>query len=93
MGLTVVYGDATRDHDRAALALLQQERTSHPQDQLFIVVPDQVKFEAEVHFLQSLAGNSGEPFAAGNVQVFSVSRLAWYETIRQCSGQCLVVRG
>ena len=78
MGLTVVYGDATRDHDRAALALLQQERTSHPQDQLFIVVPDQVKFEAEVHFLQSLAGNSGEPFAAGNVQVFSVSRLAWY---------------
>ena len=78
VGLTVVYGDATRDHDGAALTLLQQERTTHPQDQVFIVVPDQMKFEAEVHFLQGFAGNSGEPFAAGNVQVFSVSRLAWY---------------
>ncbi|MFK5675521.1 PD-(D/E)XK nuclease family protein [Ligilactobacillus sp. LYQ60] len=78
MGLTVVYGDATRDHDRAALAMIKRERTIHPQSQVFIVVPDQVKFEAEVHFLQGLAGNSGEPFASGNVQVFSVSRLAWY---------------
>lgn len=78
MGLTVVYGDATRDHDRAVLALIKRERATNPQGQVFIVVPDQVKFEAEVHFLQGLAGTSGEPFAAGNVQVFSVSRLAWY---------------
>ncbi|MFD1393969.1 PD-(D/E)XK nuclease family protein [Lacticaseibacillus jixianensis] len=78
MTLQFYLGTATTDHQtamaEAAAAALAAGR------EVFYLVPNHVKFEAEVSLLQTLRAKTGSrsQFAVSGLQVLSFSRLAWY---------------
>ncbi|KRN28953.1 ATP-dependent helicase deoxyribonuclease subunit B [Lactobacillus selangorensis] len=81
--LTVVAGKASADHRRKMVLDLSQNYQTDPADyQYFYIVPNHVKFSAEVDVLDQLRAQLQQPetaaFAQSRVQVFSFSRLAWY---------------
>lgn len=52
---------------------------ANPQAQMIYLVPDNVKYEAEIMVLEQFKKNSGKKIAGMiDLQIFSFSRLAWY---------------
>lgn len=81
MALSLLFGRASMDHELALLEEMQLVRKHDPQAQIFYVVPNHIKFESEINILSRLAdldGRRGAALVTPNVQVFSLSRLAWY---------------
>ncbi|MDR3241903.1 MAG: PD-(D/E)XK nuclease family protein [Lactobacillaceae bacterium] len=81
MSLTILFGDRTKDHELALLKNIQQAMQANPQAQIFYLVPNKIKFQTEINVLDRLAqldGRIGATVATQNVQVFSLSRLAWF---------------
>lgn len=82
MSLKFFFGPARCDHTTPLLAQavewLQKDKTH----QVFYIVPNHVKFEAEVHVLDSIRKlnqqDNSQVLATMNLQVFSFTRLAWY---------------
>lgn len=81
MTLTFLTGPASRDHQGALLAQVEQQATLTPDDQLFYLIPNHIKFESEVEVLTrygQLRHNETQLLAESQLQVFSLTRLAWY---------------
>ncbi|WP_225047197.1 PD-(D/E)XK nuclease family protein [Lacticaseibacillus kribbianus] len=79
MGLQFILGTAAADHHRAIIDAMAATRKHDKDARIFYLVPNHVKFEAEVGLLQGLRGEAAvETFAEFAVQTFSPSRLAWY---------------
>lgn len=79
--LNLKFGPASADHEYALLEEMKQVLESDPEAQLFYIVPNHIKFESEINVLTRLSemmGHQGRALAVPRVQVFSLSRLAWY---------------
>ncbi|QBO37225.1 hypothetical protein EQG49_12540 [Periweissella cryptocerci] len=81
MTLTFITGSASRDHQGAMLTKVNEQATTTPNEQLFYLVPNHIKFESEVEILTrygTLRHPNTELLAESQLQVFSLTRLAWY---------------
>ncbi|WP_125703429.1 PD-(D/E)XK nuclease family protein [Lacticaseibacillus daqingensis] len=76
MSLQFILGTAQADHHQAVIDTARQCLHQDAQAQVFYLVPNHVKFEAEVSLLQGL--REGPVSAQTRVQTLSFSRLAWY---------------
>lgn len=75
MALQFVIGPASGNHQQTMIQMIRQQ-LKDPKAQVFYLVPNHVKFEAEVSLLQGL--RQGAVTAQNRVQTFSFTRLAWY---------------
>ncbi|WP_407890894.1 PD-(D/E)XK nuclease family protein [Lacticaseibacillus sp. N501-2] len=75
MALQFVIGPASKDHAQAMSRQIKAN-LADPKAQVFYLVPNHVKFEAEVSLLKSL--KTGTIAAQNRVQTFSFTRMAWY---------------
>ena len=75
MALQFVIGPASKDHEQAMITQIKAN-LADPVADVFYLVPNHVKFEAEVSLLQGL--KTGTIAAQNRVQTFSFTRLAWY---------------
>jgi len=80
VSLQFILGAAKLDHRQALLTKLSASLQAQPQDQFFYLVPNHVKFDAEVDVLNRLAQTTQQSglYAQTQVQIFSFTRLAWY---------------
>ena len=80
MSVKFYYGKASIDQFQFLIEQLIKDRQRDPQGRFFYLVPNHIKFAAEVKVLKSLRASAGENglFAQKDVQVFSFTRLAWY---------------
>lgn len=81
MSLQFVIGPASGNHQATLVKLLQQAMAQAPTDRFFYLIPNHIKFGTEVGVLTALkqATAPEQPFYAQNrLQVFSLTRLAWY---------------
>lgn len=81
MALSLLLGRASADHELALLQQIRALRQRDEQAQIFYIVPNHIKFETEIKVLERLAEldqRHGSALVTPNVQVFSLSRLAWY---------------
>lgn len=81
MSLQFLLGRATVDKQGYILSEMQKRLAEDKQAQVFYLVPDHIKFEAEMSVLKNL--KSTQPDSQSytgmiRLQVFSFSRLAWY---------------
>jgi ATP-dependent helicase/nuclease subunit B len=74
------YGKASLDQHQFLIDQLIKDRQQDLQGKFFYLVPNHIKFAAEVKVLKSLRAAADENglFAQKDVQVFSFTRLAWY---------------
>ncbi|MCD2255841.1 PD-(D/E)XK nuclease family protein [Agrilactobacillus fermenti] len=79
MSLNFLYGTADKDLYQALIDQLIADQKQNPQDHFFLLIPDHIKFEAEVMTMNQLrAQQDNESYATSKVQVFSFTRLLWY---------------
>ncbi|MFT8914211.1 PD-(D/E)XK nuclease family protein [Lentilactobacillus hilgardii] len=78
MTLQFVLGTNGYDHQEKMIDILKKQKSAHPDDQFFYLVPNHIKFESEVGILKRLAGANDDVTAQSSVQVLSFTRLAWY---------------
>lgn len=81
MALEILYGEAQYDHRQALLEMIQQRSDADVDMQTFYLVPNHIKFDAEVDVLTrygSLTSDNTQVIAESRLQVFSISRLVWY---------------
>ncbi|WP_129044958.1 PD-(D/E)XK nuclease family protein [Companilactobacillus metriopterae] len=80
MTLNFILGKNKVDHHQKIQELFENDYQKNPKNQFFFLVPNHIKFESEIEWLNrfgQITGNS-DIVAANNVQVFSISRLIWY---------------
>ncbi|MER2175335.1 MAG: PD-(D/E)XK nuclease family protein [Carnobacterium sp.] len=82
MGLQFVLGRANRDKRSVLLDEIAESLTKQTEESIFYLVPDHIKFQAEMTVLEKL---SHYPYfekkpimGMMHLQVFSFTRLAWY---------------
>ncbi|MHA8110513.1 PD-(D/E)XK nuclease family protein [Lactobacillaceae bacterium Melli_B4] len=78
MALQFILGPANKDHAQKLTDQLADAIEQHPTDRFFYLVPNHIKFESEVQTLQRLNRNDESVYAQTNVQIFSLTRLAWF---------------
>lgn len=78
MSLKFIIGTASYDHHQTLVKQLQTDLKATNTDRFFYLVPNHIKFESEVALLNDLKTPGSEYVATSRVQVFSLSRLAWY---------------
>ncbi|KRL54333.1 PD-(D/E)XK nuclease family protein [Furfurilactobacillus rossiae] len=82
MSLNFILGQAKFDHRQEMIEQMRVSMAEHPKDQYFVLVPNHIKFNAEVGVLNALKEatdkTSQSLYANGQIQVFSFTRLAWY---------------
>ena len=78
MSLKFIIGTASYDHHQTLVKQLQTDLRATNTDRFFYLVPNHIKFESEVALLNDLKTPGSEYVATSRVQVFSLSRLAWY---------------
>ncbi|WP_054652349.1 hypothetical protein [Limosilactobacillus equigenerosi] len=76
--LQFVVGKASQNHEAVIVQDIKTRlQTATANDRFFVVVPNHVKFETEVRILNQLQGDL-PLYAQSQVQILSLSRLAWY---------------
>ncbi|WP_407370633.1 PD-(D/E)XK nuclease family protein [Carnobacterium sp.] len=82
MGLQFVLGRANRDKRSVLLDEIAESLTKQTEESIFYLVPDHIKFQAEMTVLEKLSHYSyfeKKPIMGMmHLQVFSFTRLAWY---------------
>lgn len=78
--LNFVLGTASMDHQEVLVNRLAEELAANPTDRFFYLVPNHIKFASEVSVLQDLQKRQqvSGTYAQSQVQILSLSRLAWY---------------
>ncbi|WP_204122799.1 PD-(D/E)XK nuclease family protein [Lacticaseibacillus mingshuiensis] len=76
--LQLIIGTAAADHERAIADDVANVLAAHPHARIFYLVPNHVKYEAEIALLKRLRGNNTGVFASDAVQTLSFTRLAWF---------------
>lgn len=81
MTLQIMYGPASADHlDGIAQKVVEIQRRDK-QALVYYLVPNHIKFQSEIQLLQKLRQKkeiTGHIFAEKDVQILSISRLAWF---------------
>lgn len=81
MSLQFVIGRAYTDKESELIREMKQTMDTDPTAQVFYLVPDHIKFETEIkvlEFLKSEREIKTDYTGMITLQVFSISRLAWY---------------
>ncbi|UQS87195.1 exodeoxyribonuclease V subunit gamma [Nicoliella spurrieriana] len=78
MALQFILGTADKNHAQTLTDLLQTMIHDRPNDRYFYLVPNHIKFESEVKTLERLNRHHDDVYAQTNVQIFSLTRLAWF---------------
>lgn len=82
MGLEFIYGPASVKHESALVEKAAAWLDKAPDNQVFYLVPNHVKFETEVSVLENLHQlpryANWSTMTTMRLQVFSFTRLAWY---------------
>ncbi|WP_407391047.1 helicase-exonuclease AddAB subunit AddB [Carnobacterium jeotgali] len=82
MGLQFVLGRANRNKRSVLLDEIAESLTNHTEESIFYLVPDHIKFQAEMTVLGSLSQypyfKNKPMMGMMHLQVFSFTRLAWY---------------
>lgn len=81
MSLQFVIGRAHTEKETALISEMKEIMDQDSTTQVFYLVPDHIKFETEItvlQYLKSLQENPKDYTGMINLQVFSISRLAWY---------------
>ncbi|SEK39478.1 DNA helicase/exodeoxyribonuclease V, subunit B [Carnobacterium iners] len=82
MGLQFILGRANRDKRGFMLDEIATTLNTNKQAKVFYLVPDHIKFEAEMTVLEKIGErppfNENKMMGMMNLQVFSFNRLAWY---------------
>lgn len=79
MSLKFLYGTGDKNLQQAMDDQIQADLAQQSQDRFFLIVPNHIKFESEVHLMTELQkSQKADYFATSALQVFSFSRLAWY---------------
>ncbi len=78
--LNFVLGTAAMDHQEVLVNRLAEELAANPTDRFFYLVPNHIKFASEVSVLEDLKKRQqvSGTYAQSQVQILSLSRLAWY---------------
>lgn len=78
--LNFVLGTAAMDHQEILVDRLAEELSANPTDRFFYLVPNHIKFASEVSVLEDLKKRQqvSGTYAQSQVQILSLSRLAWY---------------
>ncbi|HEY4399290.1 MAG TPA: PD-(D/E)XK nuclease family protein [Lactobacillaceae bacterium] len=79
--LTIVLGDGRKDLRQTLIEKVAADQAANPNLTSYVVVPNHIKFDAEVGFLQRYGVfqgvGEGKIYAQSRVQVYSLTRLAW----------------
>lgn len=82
MGLQFVLGRANRDKRSVLLDEIAESLTKKTEESIFYLVPDHIKFQAEMTVLENLSHypqfEKKPIMGMMHLQVFSFTRLAWY---------------
>ena len=82
MGLQFILGKESADKKQAIYERISGIMTEEPDAEVFVLVPEHAKFEAEMSILEKLwqfeAFREQDMMGSMNLQTFSFSRLAWY---------------
>ncbi len=80
MTLNFILGKNQFNHHQKMMELFQKDFRNDDQGTFFFIVPNHIKFEAEIRTLNDLGEMQGDNklIASNRVQCFSLSRLAWY---------------
>lgn len=81
MSLQFVIGRAHTDKESVLIKEMKKTMDEDQSAQVFYLVPDHIKFETEINVLEFLKNeqeNDHDYTGMINLQVFSISRLAWY---------------
>lgn len=81
MSLGFILGGASRNHQLKDFEQLAKWLDEDGEGSVYYIVPNHIKFEAEVSALKHMrqhCGEQGRVFASSRLQVLSFTRLAWY---------------
>ncbi|MBL1225076.1 PD-(D/E)XK nuclease family protein [Enterococcus sp. BWR-S5] len=81
MSLQFIRGTGEKNLEKTLVDKATEWLESHPNNEVFYLVPNYIKFEKEVLFLKEIRKRiapSGKMMATMRLQVFSFQRLAWY---------------
>lgn len=79
MSLNFVLGTAAKDHQTLLLEQIKNISQTDPKAKIYYIVPNHIKFAAEVSVLDQLRQSRDQDLlAATDIQILSFSRLAWY---------------
>ncbi|PTQ84506.1 DNA helicase/exodeoxyribonuclease V subunit B [Trichococcus patagoniensis] len=82
MGLQFILGKESADKKQAIYGRISRIMTEEPDADIFVLVPEHAKFEAEMSILDNLWDlgdfKGQDMIGSMNLQTFSFSRLAWY---------------
>jgi ATP-dependent helicase/nuclease subunit B len=81
MTFHLVFGTARHDLRKELVARVARDQQNNPRLTSYIIVPNHIKFDAEVSFLEDYARWQGHdvtvPYAQSRVQIYSLTRLSW----------------
>jgi ATP-dependent helicase/nuclease subunit B len=81
MPLQFMYGPASVDHLEGIAERVMEFQKVQPHAPIYYLVPNHIKFQSEIQLLQKLRQKkevTGHLFAEKDVQILSISRLAWF---------------
>ncbi|MDO1605441.1 PD-(D/E)XK nuclease family protein [Lactobacillus sp. YT155] len=81
MSLNFILGKSQKDHEKQIVDQFLTDYQENPDDQYFFIVPNHIKFESEIKIIKQFRDKfkKGKDYVAtSNLQIFSLSRLAWY---------------
>ncbi|MGR3741784.1 PD-(D/E)XK nuclease family protein [Companilactobacillus sp. DQM5] len=81
MSLTFVLGKSQKNHQKEIVDRFLQDYKKNPQDKFYFIVPNHIKFESEISIIKNFKNefrSKDKYVATNNLQIFSLSRLAWY---------------
>lgn len=81
MPLKFMYGPASVDHLDAVAETIIELQQQQKQRKIYYLVPNHIKFQSEIQLLQKLrekSDSAGPVFAQKDIQILSISRLAWF---------------
>lgn len=81
MPLQFMYGPASADHLDGITQKIVELQDEQRDTKIYYLVPNHIKFQSEIQLLQRLRQKkeiNGHVFAEKDVQILSISRLAWF---------------
>ena len=81
MALQFMYGLASKNHLDEVAKTICKIKDNKPQQKIYYLIPNHIKFQSEIKLLQKirdLKSPTSSTFATKDIQILSISRLAWF---------------
>lgn len=81
MVLNFILGNSQKNHQEKLVQKFITDYQDNPKDKFFFIVPNHIKFESEIKIIKQFKealNTDNDIIATSNLQIFSLSRLAWY---------------